>query len=223
MSNTFLNPSKILIINLLPTKYDITTMSVSQSVSQSISLSLKRNPSLHAFDFLSFAMCLQVGPIYQINSSYYLVLGRPRGFLCSRDNHSVTDYSSVVSSSPHVSHPSVFAFSYVPNTCRTTLFLDSVRTFSVLESDSYHDSLHLLGYGQVLKLSAKRPGFTAIYVITGSIHSLNANLECSRKPIEFQHIDVQITQPQNLKIYLKQAILLKQFKLIRLHKSVLFC
>ena len=79
-----------------------------------------------------------------------------------------SDCPSVVMSSRHVFCPSVFAFSYVPdNVCHTTLFADPVCTLSVLEGDSYDDSLHLLlnlGCDQFLKLSAaKRPSLTAIY------------------------------------------------------------
>ena len=76
-----------------------------------------------------------------------------------------SDCPSVVTSPRHVIRPSVFAFSYVPdNVCHTTLFPDPVCTLSVLEGDSYHDSLHLpLGCDQFLKLGvAKRPGLTAI-------------------------------------------------------------
>ena len=44
----------------------------------------------------------------------------------------------------HVIRSSVFAFFYVPdNVCHTTLFADSVCMLSVLQGDSYHDSLHL--------------------------------------------------------------------------------
>ena len=63
-----------------------------------------------------------------------------------------------------MSRPFVFAFSYVPhNVCHTTLLPDPVYTLSVLQGDSYHDSLHLpLGCGQFFKLGiAKRPGLTA--------------------------------------------------------------
>ena len=76
-----------------------------------------------------------------------------------------SDCPSVVMSPRHVVRPSVFAFSYVPdNVCHTTLFADPVCTLSVLQGDSYHDSLHLpLGCDQFLKLGvAKRPGLTAI-------------------------------------------------------------
>ena len=46
----------------------------------------------------------------------------------------------------------------------TPLFLDPVCTLSILQGDSYHDSLHLpLGCDQFLKLGvAKRPHLTAI-------------------------------------------------------------
>ena len=48
--------------------------------------------------------------------------------------------------------------------CHTTLFADLVCTLSVLEGDSYHDSVHLpLGCDQFLKLGvAKQPSLTAI-------------------------------------------------------------
>ena len=91
-------------------------------------------------------------PAYWIKSSHYLVLGWPRGLLCPQGIHSVTDC------------PSVFAFSYAPDVCHITLFVDPVCTLSVLEGDSYHDSLHLpLGCDQFLKLGvATRPSLTAI-------------------------------------------------------------
>ena len=72
--------------------------------------------------------------------------------------------SSVVTSPQYVSHPSVFAFPYVPDSvCHTTLFQNPVCTLSVLEGDFY-DSLHLpLGCDQFFNLDvAKRPGLTAI-------------------------------------------------------------
>ena len=71
---------------------------------------------------------------------------------------------SIVTFPRHVSHPSVFAFSYVPdNVCHTTLFPDPICTLSVLKGDSDHDSLHFpLSCDQLLKLGvAKRPGLTA--------------------------------------------------------------
>ena len=76
-----------------------------------------------------------------------------------------SDCPSVVTSSRHVIRPSVFAFSYVPdNICHTTLLPDPACTFSVLECDSYHDSLHLpLHCDQFLKLGVpQRPGLTPI-------------------------------------------------------------
>ena len=95
-------------------------------ISQGASLSLRRNPSLHALHtFLSFAMSLHVGSTYRIKSSHHLVLGRPRGLLGARGIHYVSDCPSVVMSPRHVCRPSVFAFSYVPdNVCHTTLFVD---------------------------------------------------------------------------------------------------
>ena len=64
--------------------------------------------------------------------------------------HSVTDCPSIVMSPCHMSLPSVFAFSYVPdNVCHIILFPDPVCTLSVLQGNSYHDSLHLpLGWDQ---------------------------------------------------------------------------
>ena len=76
-----------------------------------------------------------------------------------------SDCPSIVTSPRHVARPSVFAFSYAPdNVCQTTLFSDPFCTLSILEGDSYHDSLHLpLSCDQFLKLGvAKRPGLTAI-------------------------------------------------------------
>ena len=59
-------------------------------ITQGVSLSLRRNPSLHAcHNFLSLAMWLQVGPTYWIKSSHHLVLGRPRGLLFPWGIHSV--------------------------------------------------------------------------------------------------------------------------------------
>ena len=78
-----------------------------------------------------------------------------------------SDCPSIVKSPRHVSRPSVFAFSYVPdNVCHTTLFPDPVCTLSVLQGDSYHDSFHLpLGCDQFLKLGvAKRPESHSHYV-----------------------------------------------------------
>ena len=55
-----------------------------------------------------------------------------------------SDCLSVVTSPCHVSRTSVLAFSYAPdNACHTTLFPDPVCTLSVLQGDSYHDSLHI--------------------------------------------------------------------------------
>ena len=76
-----------------------------------------------------------------------------------------SDCPSVVMTPRYVPHPSVFAFSYVPdNVCHTSLFSDQAYTLSVLQGDSYHDSLHLpFGCDQFLKLGvAKRPSLTAI-------------------------------------------------------------
>ena len=139
-------------------------------ITQSVSLSLRRNPYLHALhNLLSFAMWFQVGPTYWTKSSHHLVLGRPRGLLFPRSIHSVTNCPSIVTFLRHVTRPSVFAFSYAPdNVCRTTLFPDPVCTLSILQGDSYHDSFHLpLSCGQFLKLGvAKRPGLTAIWEYT---------------------------------------------------------
>ena len=94
-------------------------------------------------------------------------------FMSTRHPFCDSDCPSVVMSPRHVACPSVFAFSYVPdNICHTTLFANPVCTLSVLQGDSYHDSLHLpLGCDQFFKLGATvwQP-----YVITGSTHSLNA-------------------------------------------------
>ena len=59
---------------------------------------------------------------------------------------------------------------YVPdNVCHTTLFADLVCTLSVLEGDSYHDSLCLpLGYDQFLKFGvAKRSGLSSHMSLLG--------------------------------------------------------
>ena len=65
-----------------------------------------------------------------------------------------SDCPSIVMSPRHVARPSVFAFSYAPdNVCQTTLFSDPFCTLSILQGDSYHDSLHLpLSCDQFLKL-----------------------------------------------------------------------
>ena len=71
----------------------------------------------------------------------------------------------IVTSLRHVSHPSVFDFSYIPNdVCHTTLFTDPVCTLSILESDSRRVSLHLLlGCDEFLLLDvADRPGLTVV-------------------------------------------------------------
>ena len=76
-----------------------------------------------------------------------------------------SDCLSIVRSPCHVTHPSVFAFSYAPdNVCHTTLFPDPVCTLSIIEGDSYHDSFYLpFSCDQFLKLGvAKLPGITAI-------------------------------------------------------------
>ena len=53
-----------------------------------------------------------------------------------------SDCPSIVTSPRHVARPSVFAFSYAPdNVCQTTLFSDPFCTLSILEGDSYHDSI----------------------------------------------------------------------------------
>ena len=129
-------------------------------------LSPSEGTPLHAFhNFLSLAMWLQVGPTYRIRSSHHLIL-RSLRVPCPRGIHSVSlRCPSVVTSHGHVARPCVFVFSYVSdNICHTTLFPDPVCTFSLLEGDSYHDSLHLpLGCDQFLKLGvAKRPGLTVM-------------------------------------------------------------
>ena len=54
-----------------------------------------------------------------------------------------SDCPSIVMSPRHVPRLSVFAFSYAPdNACPTTLFPDPDCTLSILQGDSYHDSLH---------------------------------------------------------------------------------
>ena len=76
-----------------------------------------------------------------------------------------SDCPSTVTSPRHVFRPSMSAFSYAPdNVCHTTLFPNPVCTHSILEGDSYHDSLHLpVSCDQFLKLGvAKRLGLTAI-------------------------------------------------------------
>ena len=69
-----------------------------------------------------------------------------------------SDCPSVVISPRHVFPPSMFAFFYVSdNVCHTTLFPNPVCTLSVLEGDSYYESLCLLlGCGQLLKLGVAR-------------------------------------------------------------------
>ena len=132
--------------------------------SSSSSVRVFLSPFLHAFhNFLSFAVRLQVGPMYRIKSLHHLVLGRSWDLLHPWGIHSVTDCPFVVTSPCHVSCPYVFAFLYVPgNIWQTTLFPDPVCT--VLEGDSYHNFLYLpLGCDKFLELSvAKRPGLTTI-------------------------------------------------------------
>ena len=88
-----------------------------------------------------------------------------------------SDCPSVVTSPRHVTRPSVFAFSYAPdNICHTVLFTDPVCTLSVLQGDSYHDSLHfwvVISFSSWVWLSDQ---VSQPYVITGSTHSLNAFL-----------------------------------------------
>ena len=125
--------------------------------------SFPKQDTLHIYALHKLPVFCNVTPcrFYIIGSSRrtILVLGRPRGLLCPRGIHSVTpDCPSVVMSLRHVIRPSVFAFSYVPdNVCHTTLFVDLVCTLSVLQGDSYHDSLHLpLGCDQFLKLGVAK-------------------------------------------------------------------
>ena len=80
-------------------------------------------------------------------------------------------FHSVVTSPRHVIHPSVFAFSYVPdNVCHTTLWvLDPVCTLSVLTGWLLPwFSPSSFGLWPVSQLGvAKRPGLTAIWIIIG--------------------------------------------------------
>ena len=91
----------------------------------------------------------------------------------------MTDCPSVVTSPRHVHRPSVFAFSYVPdNVYHTTLFPDPFCTLSVLEGDSYCDSLSMFlwvvtSFSSWVLLSDQ---VSELYFITGSIHLLNAFL-----------------------------------------------
>ena len=69
--------------------------------------------------------------------------------------------------------PSVFAFSYAPdNVCHTRLFPDPVYTLSVLEGDSYHDSLLPLGCDQFLKLGVTKRYGARNYRIRSMVTSL---------------------------------------------------
>ena len=97
--------------NRTTTNTTTTTTTIIIIITQGVSLSLRRNPSLHALhNFLSFTMGLQVGPTYQIKLSHNLVLGRPRGLLCPRGIHSVTDCPSIVTSPRHVTPPICVCF-----------------------------------------------------------------------------------------------------------------
>ena len=89
-------------------------------------------------------------------SRYFMSTGYP---FCD------SDCPSVVTFPLHLFHPSVFAFSYVPdNVCNPTLFADPVCTLSVLQGVSYHDDLHLpVCCDQFFKLGvAKRTSLTTI-------------------------------------------------------------
>ena len=128
-------------------------------------------------------MWLHVGPTYLIKSSHHLVLNRPRGLLCPRGIHSLTLIFHVLSllhflfilatCSAHLC-----LFSYVPdNVCHTTLFADPVCTLSVLELTP--TIIFLIFLWVVTSFSSWgliSDQISQPYVITGSIHSLNAFL-----------------------------------------------
>ena len=116
--------------------------------------------------FLSFTLGFHVSPTYRIKPLHISFFFGLEVFYVPLDTHSVTLIVHLLSCL-HTTwvHPSAFAFSYVPdNGCHTTLFAYPVCTLSVLQGDSYHDSLHLpLGCDQFLKLRvAKWSSLTAI-------------------------------------------------------------
>ena len=113
-------------------------------ITRGVSLSLRRNPSLHALhNFLSFAMWPRrsyildqiVAPSHSWSAS--------RSFMSTGYPFSDSDCSSIVTAPRHVKpRPSVFAFSYASWIMSVTphLFPNPVCTLSILEGDSYHDS-----------------------------------------------------------------------------------
>ena len=111
-------------------------------------------------------MWLQVGPTYWIKSSHHLVLGRPRGLLFPWGIHSVTLIVHLLSRllATWPAHLCLLSLMLLIMSVTPLCFRIQFCTLSILQGDSYHDSLHLpLSCDQFLKLGvAKRPGLTAI-------------------------------------------------------------
>ena len=101
-----------------------------------------------------------------------------RSFISTGYTFYDSDCPSVVTSPRYVFRPSVFAFSYVPdNVCHTTLFPDPVCTLSVLQVTPIMIlSIFLwvvISFSSWVLLNGH---VSQSYVITESIHSLNAFL-----------------------------------------------
>ena len=144
--------------------------------SQGVSLSLRMNSSLHALhNFLSFAMWLHVGLTYRIKSSHHLGLDRPRGLLCPRGIHSVTDCPSIVMSPRHVTvHLCLLSrmllIMFVTALC---LRIQFVLFLSLGVTPTMIFSIFLWVVTSFLSWVLLRDQGSEPYVMTGSTHSLN--------------------------------------------------
>ena len=107
-----------------------------------------------------------------------------------------SDCPSVVTSPRHVPRPSVFAFSYVPdNVCHTTLFrIQFVLFLSFRVTPTMILSIFLWVVTSFSSWVLLSDQVSQPYVITGSIHSLNAFLSSLIGTFLSLHDVVQLTE-----------------------------
>ena len=147
---------------------------------QGVSLSLRRNPSLHAcHNFLSLAMWLQVGPTYWIKSSHHLVLGRPRGLLFPWGIHSVILIVHLLSRllATWPAHLCLLSLMLLIMSVKPLCFrIHSVLFLSLRVTPIMILSIFLWVVTSFSSWVLLSDQVSQPYVITGSIHSLNAFL-----------------------------------------------
>ena len=149
-------------------------------ITQGVSLSLRRNPSLHAcHNFLSLAMWLQVGPTYWIKSSHHLVLGRPRGLLFPWGIHSVILIVHLLSRllATWPAHLCLLSLMLLIMSVKPLCFrIHSVLFLSLRVTPIMILSIFLWVVTSFSSWVLLSDQISQPYVITGSIHSLNTFL-----------------------------------------------